>query len=243
MGNWVTVFEDHFDGCEINNSVWQYEIGFIRNNEPQYYTDRKENSYTENSDLVIVTRREEYEGAPYTSASLNTKGTKEFKYGLFEMRAKLPHGKGIWPAFWTLGADIGECGWPLCGEIDIMEAISDIKEENDRRIFTTLHWKSRANGQHDRDQGIFFFENEKYYDDYHTYAIDWNKDRVIWLIDGKERYRVDIKDDMQGSFDKPHYILVNTAFANWSDDSRPDETTQLPQEYRIDYIRVSQWKE
>ncbi len=244
MGKWIKVFEDNFDSAQIDKSVWQYEIGFIRNHEPQYYTDRKENSYTENGDLVIVTRREEYEGAHYTSASLNTQGKKEFLYGLIEMRAKLPHGKGVWPAFWMLGANFGiECDWPLCGEIDIMEAAGTIREEDDRRIFTSLHWQSKESNQHNLFTNQYYFENEKYSDDYHTYAIDWNKDRIIWLIDGIERYRADISDDMQGAFHKPQFILLNTALADWNDDERPDETTPLPQEYRIDYVRVSQWEE
>ena len=115
---WKVVWSDEFNGPAIDKSVWNYEIGLIRNKEPQYYTDRAENSYIENGNLVIETRMENYRGAPYTSASLNTRGRKAFLYGRIEMRARLPKGNAIWPAFWTMG----ERGrWPRCGEIDIME--------------------------------------------------------------------------------------------------------------------------
>ena len=100
------IFEDHFDGDTIDRSKWQFEIGFIRNHEPQYYTDRPCNAYVEDSMLHIVTLREDYEGAKYTSASLNTEGKFSCTYGRIEMRAKLPWSKGIWPAFWTLGENI-----------------------------------------------------------------------------------------------------------------------------------------
>ena len=243
MGRWKIVFEDHFDATEIDRSVWQYEHGFVRNHEPQFYTDRPENAYTENGDLVIVTRREEYDGAHYPSASLNTQRLKEFQYGLIEMRAKLPHGKGLWPAFWMMGSDFGNTPWPNCGEIDIMEAVSDINEENDRRIHMTLHWQSAVKDEHNEAHSLFFFEKEPYYTDYHIYALDWNAERIVWLIDGIERFRVEFTEDMQGAFNQPHFILINTALSDWNDNERPDDTTPFPQEYRIDYIRVSQWTE
>ena len=241
MGTWRIVFEDHFDAPDIDRSVWQYEHGFIRNHEPQYYTDRRENAYTENSDLVIVTRRENYEGAMYTSASLNTQHNKAFTYGMFEMRAKLPHGKGVWPAFWMMGDVFGDIDWPMCGEIDIMEATGDIHKENDRRIHLTLHWQSEAKQAHDQVYSSYYFEGETYYDDYHVYAVDWNAERIVWLIDGREVFRTLLTEYMGEAFHRPHFILVNTALCDWNDDERPDDTTPLPQEYRIDYIRVSQW--
>ena len=82
-----------------------------------------------------------------------------------------------------------------------------------------------------------------YYTDYHIYALDWNAERIVWLIDGIERFRVEFTEDMQGAFNQPHFILINTALSDWNDNERPDDTTPFPQEYRIDYIRVSQWTE
>lgn len=239
---WKLVFEDHFDKQEIDREVWKFEKGFIRNNEPQYYTDRPENAYTENSDLVIVTRREEYRGASYTSASLNTQGTKAYQYGLFEMRAKLPRGKGIWPAFWTLGESFDGTPWPLCGEIDIMETIGNCKGSTDASMMATVHWKSAKTGMHAQESKTYFLKEGVFAEDYHTFAIDWSADRIIWLLDGEEIFRVKITDDMQGAFHQPHFILVNTALSNFNDDERPDETTPLPQEYRVDYVRIYQLK-
>ena len=97
------VFEEHFDGDTLNRDIWDYEIGFIRNHEPQYYTDRPCNIYLKDSMLHIVTLREDYEGAKYTSASINTMGKYSCLYGRVEMRAKLPYSKGLWPAFWMMG--------------------------------------------------------------------------------------------------------------------------------------------
>ena len=101
------VWSEEFDNG-IDPAVWGYEIGYIRNNELQIYTDDPKNAYTENSCLVIESIKTGDPDCPYTSASINTLGKQEFLYGRLEMRAKLPFGKGIWPAFWTLGVDINE---------------------------------------------------------------------------------------------------------------------------------------
>lgn len=235
---WELVFEDHFDSKEINRDIWNFEEGFIRNHEPQYYTDRAENAYLENSELVIVTRREEFKGAKYTSASLNTEGTKEFMYGLFEIRAKLPHGLGLWPAFWTLGSDFRKNDWPLCGEIDILETTGTRSGDRDSAIDTTIHWKSAATNEHDQVTNRYYYPDAPLWQDYHTFAIDWNEERIVWLLDGEEIFTAVFNEEMQGSFNQPHFILLNTALSDFNDNERPDETTPLPQEYRIDYIRV-----
>lgn len=116
---WKLVWSDEFDRPNINPEAWTFEKGCsIRNNEKEYYTDRPENARTENGNLVIETRWENMGDCPYTSASMNTRRKKFWQFGRFEMRAKLPSGPGIWPAFWTCG-NVGK--WPENGEIDIME--------------------------------------------------------------------------------------------------------------------------
>jgi beta-glucanase (GH16 family) len=117
------VWADEFDRDGLpDRSRWDYEVGFIRNNERQYYTrERAENARVENGLLVIEARRERFEGADYTSASLTSRAN--WTYGRIEVRARLPKGRGTWPAVWTLGANIGQAGWPACGEIDIMEHV------------------------------------------------------------------------------------------------------------------------
>lgn len=244
-GRWELVWSDEFSGPSIDKSVWNFEIGFIRNKEPQYYTDRAENAYIENGNLVIETRMEDYQGAPYTSASLNTRGKKAFLYGRIEMRAKLPEGNAIWPAFWTMG----EKGrWPHCGEIDIMEMwggeIEEIwgeKGNNDLGDGVTtgcIHYADE-NGKH-VSGGLGKYRlpgGKKCADDYHIYAIEWSTDEIKWFFDDVnfKNFRIDTEPKRQ-AFQQPHFILVNSAI---SPTVKPGPTVDtLPQKYFIDYIRI-----
>ena len=121
---WTLVFSDEFDRPGAPDPAkWDYELGYIRNNEKQFYTSRPENVRVEGGALVIEARKEPYQGFGYTSASVNTSGRFEFQYGRVEVRAKLPAGTGMWPAIWTLGVNRKTVGWPACGEIDIMENV------------------------------------------------------------------------------------------------------------------------
>jgi beta-glucanase (GH16 family) len=145
---WHLKWSDEFDKDGLPDPTkWGYEEGLVRNNEAQLYTKRSENARVEGGMLVIEGRKEELpnphfkEGsenwkeqkpvASYTSASLKTQGIASWQYGRIEVRAKIPQGKGIWPAIWTLGDNISEIGWPRCGEIDIMEFVG--KEPIDSR--------------------------------------------------------------------------------------------------------------
>ena len=133
---WKLVWSDEFDYQGLPDAnKWDYEVGFVRNKESQYYTRaRPENARVEGGNLVIEGRHETYsdpnakgrnagKAAEYTAASLITRKKAEWKYGRVEIRARLPEGKGVWPAIWMLGSNIGEIGWPACGEIDIMEFV------------------------------------------------------------------------------------------------------------------------
>ncbi len=246
-GPWKLVWSDEFNGPAIDRSVWGYEIGFVRNKEPQYYTDRPENSYIENGNLVIETRMENYQGAPYTSASLNTHGKKAFLYGRIEMRAKLPEGNGIWPAFWTLGE---KEGWPRGGEIDIMELwggqIDEIwgrKGDNGLGDGVTTGCSHFAddNGKHvSGGQGKYRLPNgAKCSDAYHIYAIEWDPDGIKWFFDDVNfmNFKIDTAAKRH-SFQQPHYILVNTAISATAKPGPTEDT--LPQKYFIDYVRVYQ---
>ena len=129
MKNWKLVFEDDFNGTELNREVWVKEIGMVRNGEPQYYTDEDRNCYLKDGCLVIETLREDYEGAKFTSAAIETRDEYTWTYGRFEMKAKLPRSHVLWPAFWTLGKSIRHgVNWPRCGEIDIMEMTGGVLE-------------------------------------------------------------------------------------------------------------------
>ncbi|MBN1818816.1 MAG: DUF3472 domain-containing protein, partial [Sedimentisphaerales bacterium] len=122
---WKLTWGDEFDYTGLPNAdKWDYEVGFIRNQEKQYYTKaRAENARVEDGMLIIEGRKEKYDRADYTSASIHTWGKQHFLYGRIEVRAKLPTGRGTWPAIWMLGINRRELGWPACGEIDIMENV------------------------------------------------------------------------------------------------------------------------
>lgn len=125
--SWKLVWSDEFDISGLPDaSKWGNEVGFIRNTELQYYTSgRLENSVVNDGKLLIIGRKESYQSANYTSASLTTDGKHSWTYGKIDARIKLPKGQGMWPAFWMLGQNIHQIGWPKCGEIDIMEHINN----------------------------------------------------------------------------------------------------------------------
>src|ERR1041384_6063595 len=130
------VWEDQFDGSSVDQRKWNFENGNLHvNNEKQYY--QASNASVTGGNLVITARKQSVEGQPYTSARLNTSGKFSIKYGRIEARIRMSSGQGLWPAFWMLGANIGQpgVGWPKCGEIDIMEQVN-----TSNTIYGTIHW-------------------------------------------------------------------------------------------------------
>ena len=141
------IWSDEFtqaDGTKPDSAKWGNDIGGSGwgNNELQYYTNRTENARIENGHLVIEARAENFGGRNYTSARLLTKDKVSWTYGRIEARIKIPKGQGIWPAFWMLGANIGSAGWPLCGEIDIMENIGSLPST----LYGTIHGPGYSGG-------------------------------------------------------------------------------------------------
>jgi len=235
---WQLVWSDEFNyHGPPDPSKWGYEVGFVRNNERQYYTQaRLENARVEDGLLVIECRKEHYkpehhDTVEYTSASLTTQNKASWLYGRIEMRAKLPRGAGVWPAFWTLGTNISRVGWPGCGECDIMEFVG--KEPN--HIYGTLHYA--VAGKHDSDGGKI--ETPAPYDDFHVYAVEWFPDHMDFFFDDRKYHSVQIEKAGKGDdnpFHKPHYLLINFALGGaWGG---PFEDAILPQKYLIDYVRV-----
>lgn len=219
-------WSEEFNGPEIDRSLWDYEIGYIRNNEPQYYTDSPENSYIKDSCLVIETKETGNSEMPYTSASLNTLGHFEFMYGRIEMRAKLPRGTGIWPAFWTLGSNFKEVGWPACGELDILELVGG--GINDARATSNFHYPNKP---HDHMETAFLLDGD-FSENFHIFGMEWDEKTVKTYVDGIVYNSLDISE--MDWFHKPHFILVNTAIARWIEGY---ETNEYPQKYYIDWIR------
>ena len=242
---WELVWSDEFNYQGLPDPTkWSYEEGYIRNHEAQFYTRaRPENARVKNGLLILEARKEHYpipagaqstqgqEFAEYTSASLNTLGKFSFLNGRLEMRAKLPRGRGVWPAFWTLGGNIGQVSWPTCGEIDVMELVG--KEPD--QIHGTAHWK--GNGHHE-SQGKQL-SVEKTDTDFHVYAVEWTPERIAFFVDDRLYNSVPVEKAGAGTdnpFRKPQYVLLN--FALGGDWGGEIDDTILPQQYLIDYVRV-----
>ena len=237
-GPWELTWSDEFDYQGLPDPAkWDYEEGFVRNHESQYYTRaRLQNARVENGQLIIECRKEHFQPADhaaveYTAASLITLNKASWQYGRIEVRAKLPQGKGVWPAIWALGTNISRVGWPACGEIDIMEFVG--KEPGN--IFGTLHYA--AAGQHLSDGGKL--ETGQPYDAFHLYAIEWYPDRIDFFFDNRKYHTVLLDKAGLGAdnpFRKPFYLLIN--FALGGEWGGPFDDAILPQQFLIDFVRI-----
>ena len=228
------VWQDEFGSEGLpDTSRWDYEVGFVRNRERQFYTQRRpENARVENGMLIIEARREPYENAQYTSASLTSRTS--WRYGRIEVRAKLPKGRGTWPAIWTLGANIRDVGWPACGEIDIMEHVGFDPGRIHANIHTTAynHVKRTNKGN-----SILVAKPDE---DFHVYAVAWTSTRIDAFVDG-QRYFTFAKEDGGDAvwpFDGPQYLILNLAIGGtWGGQKGIDDET-FPAQFLIDYVRV-----
>jgi len=233
------VMQDEFDEDGAPNSTyWSYNIGTGSNgwgnNELQYYTDRPENVVVEDGMLKITARRELYMGSNYTSARILTKGKVEQKYGRIEARIKLPLGQGLWPAFWMLGSDIDEVGWPACGEIDIMEYLGN----NPTTVLGTVHGPGYSAGE--SISKSYTLPNSRFDTDFHIFGIEWGEDYINYYIDDV-LYNQITPEDVPGEwvFDQPFYIILNMAVGGNLPGS-PNAETAFPQTMLVDYIRIYQ---
>lgn len=241
LPGWTLVWSDEFDGpagSRPDASRWVAETGGHGwgNNELEYYTDRPENASMDgNGSLVITARAEAYMGNDYTSARLKTQGTFEQTYGRFEARLDIPAGQGIWPAFWTLGNDIGSVNWPNCGEIDIMENIG----REPTIVHGTLHGPGYSGGN-GIGESYSLPNDEPFGAAYHVYAIEWEESVVRWYVDGtlyQTRTPADLPGGAEWVYDHPFFMLLNVAVGGqWP--GNPDGTTTFPQQMLVDYVRV-----
>jgi beta-glucanase (GH16 family) len=227
------VWSDEFNGTGLPDpSKWGYEQGFVRNNEAQYYTvARTENCRQENGSLVIEAIKESYMGASYTSASINTKGKVDFMNGRLEVRAKVPTGRGTWPAAWLLGTNIDMVGWPSCGEIDVMENVGFMPNS----IYCTLHYEGDAGAAANGSK--IDLNNPTPFADFHVYAMAWSQKEIVLSVDGTpvETYPNDGSNPWP--FGAPEYVLLNLAIGGaWGGQQGIDDTI-FPVEYLVDYVR------
>lgn len=241
---WNLVWSDEFEEPTIDSEKWSFQIGNgcpnlcgWGNNELQYYTDREENVFIEDGRLVIRAVRERYEGFAYTSARMISKDKGDFRFGRIEARAKLPEGQGIWPAIWLLPTDEVYGSWAASGEIDIMEMVGH--EPN--TIHGTVHYNQWPNNQY---QGGDYSSEADLSEEFHTYAITWEKDSIYWWFDDTNYFSIhegQLPQAEQYPFNEQFYLILNLAVGgNWP--GSPDGTTKFPQQLAVDYIRVYQRK-
>ncbi len=178
-------------------------------------------------------RQQHFEYADYTSGRLNTRGKASWTYGKVEARAKLPQGRGVWPAFWMLGMD-GR--WPACGEIDIMEYVGFAADTIHANVHMAKYNHVKGNGKGAK------IRSEKPYDDFHIYAIEWTEEKIDFFFDGKKYFT--FENEHSGTdawpFDQPEFIILNLAIGgDWGGQKGVDDAI-FPQKYLVDYVRVYQ---
>ncbi len=241
---WALVWADEFEAGSIDESSWNSQVleAGRFNDEWQRYTSSSDNAYVENDYLVIkaVHESDDHGLDQYSSARLNTANKQVFKYGKIAARIKLPYGKGIWPAFWMLGANIDENGgdtpWPQSGEIDILELYGS---KNDAVTEANIHYAD-ASGSH-ASMGAVAFELEqgRFADAFHVFELEWDAERIAWSVDQQEFASIPISSDELSEFHEEFFILLNIAVGG-AHAGRPDATTDFPQYMYIDWVRVYQ---
>ena len=180
---YVMVWNDEFNTPGLPDSTkWSYEIGKLRNNELQYYTSRWENARIEDTVLVIEAKKEKYEGADYTSASIISKGVGDWKYGKVEISAKVPGGKGTWPALWMLPTYNEYGGWPRSGEIDIMEYVG-VEPQN---VYFTTHFEGTDGDGHDSNGSGPEKIIRNPWEHFIKFVMIWTPDKIEWYANDRK---------------------------------------------------------
>ena len=245
---WHLVWEDNFSGSRLDTAKWNVLLRErSKHNELQYYVP--DEVYVENGNLRLRSRVRKYGDMEYTSGRLDTRNKFTPVYGRFEIRAKLPGGQGIWPAYWLYPQNRN---WqmeyimseavvngresfipeerPWYSEIDIMEFLGH--ESN--VLYGTLHYYS-FDGQKKTSSGTWKGDVD-YSKDFHIYALEWEPDSMRWFIDNQLIHKT-----ASGIPHTPHYLIINTAIGGaWP--GNPDSTTVFPQFHDVDYVRVYQKK-
>ena len=232
-------WSDEFSGKSVDMNSWNMEIGNgdggWGNNELEYYTGSSHNVFVSNGNLIIEARLEKTGNFNFTSCRMTTQNKKEFTFGRIDMRAKLPVGKGIWPALWMLGSNITSVGWPACGEIDIMELIGI----HPSTVYGTLHWSK--SGTHDSKGSSYDLASGNFADQFHVYSLIWVKDSLQILIDDQKYFEISATEIGQANypFNAPEFLIFNVAVGgNWP--GPPDNSTVFPERMFVDYVRVFQ---
>jgi len=251
---WELIWSDEFDGKTLDAEKWSPNIWPPRkvNDEDQAYTSREKNLCIENGNLVIEAHKEEYEDAQYTSGRVHTDGKGDFLYGRFEVRARLPQGKGTWPAIWMLPSnpyrysttcEEGEdwqgsstCdAWPNSGEIDIMEHVGYQMDH----IHGTVHNEAYYWAKWEQRKGRILIDGVD--EDFHVYALEWTPERIDAFVDDSLYFTY--INEQNGwrtwPYDQPFHVILNIAVGGmWGRSGGGIDDTIFPQQMLVDYVRV-----
>jgi beta-glucanase (GH16 family) len=236
QGNWNIVWSDEFNGTSINTKTWTYDTGNggWGNNELEYYTSSRQNSYVSNGYLHIVALQQSMGGSSYTSARMKTEGLFSATYGRFEWRASLPAGVGFWPALWMLGTNINGIGWPECGEIDVVE--------NNGSALTNVQGSLHSGS----DETQIYTLPGGSVTNFHNYLLEWSTNAISWYVDGV-RYETQTGwSDSDGSypfpFNQPFFIIMNIAvggnYLGNPTTSNINANSSFPGQMLVDYVRL-----
>ena len=246
------VWSDEFSVAGLpDNSKWHYEQGYLRNGEAQRYEKaNSSNSRIENGFLIIESHYQpakkpenlwqylfdEQPKDSYTSASLTTEHLPGFGYGRIEVRAKLPMGRGVWPAIWLVGSNFKQVGWPMCGEIDIMEYVGFEPD----KIHSAIHTNARNHRKGNAVNTSLQVKNLA--DEFHVYSVERTAERIDFYVDDLLHYSYHKEDTSPKSwpFDQPMYLIINLAIGGGWGGRKGIDNTIFPQQFVIDYVRVYQ---
>jgi beta-glucanase (GH16 family) len=240
---WKIMWRDEFEGLGLPDSTkWTFDIGDWGwgNNELQYYTQNElENARQEAGSLVIEARKNSVE-YPWTSARITTRGNVSFLYGKIEIRAKVPTGRGTWSAGWLLGNEYSdELSWPYCGEIDILENVGfEIDDQSGNGL---THASIHCGAYYFKlgNQPTSVKKVEQMNSEFHTYALEWMKDRISIFIDGQEYFAYnDTANNLSWPFNKPQNLILNLAIGGGWGGAKGVDKDMTSQQFIIDYVRV-----
>lgn len=235
---WKLSWNDEFNYKGLPDSTkWNYDIGGHGwgNNELQYYTRASgKNVEVSNGSLKIRAIKEAIGNNEYTSAKLITKGKADFTYGRIEVRAKLPPGRGLWPAIWMLGSNIDKVDWPECGEIDIMEHVGFEKDS----IFGTIHTKSYNHVINTQKVKKIFIADP--YDNFHVYTIEWTPEKIDFYLDYTlyNHFENEHRTVAEWPFSLPFYLILNIAVGGNLGGQKGIDNSVFPAAMEVDYVRV-----
>ena len=245
---WRLVWRDEFNGSSVNTRYWDFDVGNGSNgwgnHELEYYTSRPENVFVSHGLLHIVARRKSYHGFRYTSAKLKTRGRFCQKYGRFEFRARLPQGKGYWPAFWLMPEKSVYGPWAASGEIDVMEN----KGDDPTHVIGTIHYGGPSPRNTQSHGPSYNFPPGNSVATFHVYAVEWTKSAIRWFVDDHlyetqtawwSASTAKSRNLYPAPFNQPFFIIMNLAVGG-NFDGNPTDATVFPGEIQVDYVRVYQ---